>query len=303
MSLSPTRLDVPVAGGTLAAFWMNGGAGTGSPVLSIHGITSSSRTWVAVARALESTAAEGGREVSLLAVDLRGRGASHRLPPPYGLGTHAEDMLAVLEHCGIERALVLGHSLGAYIAARLAAEHPDRVRAVVLVDGGLRIPGTEAVEPQAFLDAFLGPALARLRMRFESPEQYRDWWRSHPAIRAGDVDAADLAAYAAHDLTGEQPELRPAVSEDAVRADAADLFGAEEDGRRLTMPATLLCAPRGLLDDPHPMQPLPQGREWAGGAPGLRSVSQVADVNHYTIVLGQRGAHAVAAAVRAAASA
>ena len=50
-------------------------------------------------------------------------------------------MIAVLDALGLERALVVGHSLGAYIASALAAAHPDRVAGLVLVDGGLPIPG------------------------------------------------------------------------------------------------------------------------------------------------------------------
>jgi lipase len=256
----------------------------------VHGITSHSRSWVAVARELDGHA-------TLVAVDLRGRGASGALPAPYGLAAHARDTLAVLDRLGVERAVLVGHSLGAYVVARAAAEHPERVAAAVLVDGGLRIPGTERVEPQAFLDAFLGPALARLRMRFSSPDEYRDWWRAHPALAGSDVDDHDLNAYADYDLVGTAPELRSAVVEEAVRADAADLFAQGEDAARLTVPTMLLVAPRGLQGEPPPMQPLPLAREWEAGAPQLRTATEVPDVNHYTIVLGAAGAREVAGAV------
>jgi lipase len=285
------RVDVDVRGGALATFRL--GEGDGQPVLAIHGITSSSHSWCAVARAL-------GGEATLIAPDLRGRGRSNELPEPYGIGAHAADMAAVLEHFGLERALVVGHSLGAYIAAQLAVERPDLVRAVLLVDGGLRVPGSEGANPQEFLEAFLGPALARLQMTFPSGEAYQQWWLSHPAIGGADVDPDDLAAYANHDLVGEPPELRSAVAAQAVRADGADLFTFGDAARALELPATLLCAPRGLLDDPHPMQPLELCREWAAQAPELRTAIQVDDVNHYTIALGRRGAAAVADAIVAA---
>lgn len=141
---------VEVAGGALGVARL--GAADGAPAVAVHGITSSSRAWLAVARAL-------GTRATLHAVDLRGRGASSGLPGPYGLGAHTADLLAVLDALGLERAVLTGHSLGAYVVARFAVEHPDRVRAVVLVDGALAIPGADGVEPQAFADAFLGPAL------------------------------------------------------------------------------------------------------------------------------------------------
>jgi len=292
--LSATRLDIEVAGGTLAAFRLAEGAEGAPVVLAVHGISSSSRSWVAVARELSGRA-------TLVAVDLRGRGASNSLPGPYGIAVHARDVLAVLDGLELDRAVLAGHSLGAYVVARIAARHPGRVKAAVLVDGGLPIPGTEGVDPQEFLDAFLGPAVARLRMRFADREEYRDFWRAHPAFATGGVDDADLVAYSDYDLVGEEPELRSAVSEEAVRHDAADLFEFGEDAGRLEVPATLLVAPRGLLDDPRPMQPLPLASEWAAGAPELRRAIEVPDVNHYTIALGPRGARAVAEAISAAA--
>lgn len=281
------RLDVEVCGGRLATFRMGRAPHDEPLVLAIHGITSSSHAWLAVTRAL-------GGAATLIAPDLRGRGASNELAGPYGIAAHARDMVAVLDHLGLDSAVVVGHSLGAYIAARLAADHPARVRAVVLVDGGLTIPGSEGVDPQAFLDAFLGPAVTRLKMSFPARDAYREWWRGHPAIAGGDVQDDDLAAYADHDLVGEEPHLHSAVTEQAVRADAADLFQVAESAQRLTVPATLMCAPRGLQDDPYPMQPLPLVRAWADGDPGLRHAVQVPGVNHYTIVLGRLGAGAVA---------
>ena len=278
------QLEVPVTGGSLALFRLSS---AGPPVLAVHGITSSSRTWVAVARAL-------GNSCSLLAPDLRGRAASRALPGPYGVAAYVRDMLAVLDALDIERSLLVGHSLGAYVAAQLAADHPQRARGVVLVDGGLTIPGSEEVEPQTFIDDFLGPALARLRLQFPSREAYREWWQAHPAIAsATDVSADDLAEYADHDLAGD----RPSASEEAVRADAEELLVAAAAAHRLAVPATLLCAPRGLVNEPNPMQPLELVRAWAAEAPTERTALQVPDTNHYTIVLGAAGAEAVARAI------
>lgn len=287
------RLDVSVPGGALASFRLSTGQPGSDPVLAIHGITATSRAWLPVARALD------GR-VSLVAVDLRGRGASAGLPAPFGMAAHAADALAVFDQLGVERAVVVGHSLGAYVTARLAAEHPERVSAVVLVDGGLTIPAIDGVDPQAFISAFLGPALARLRMTFASREAYHDWWRAHPALAASDVADADLVAYADYDLVGEEPELRSSVAEPAVRADAGELFEMGSAAHRLRVPATFLCAPRGLLNDPNPMQPVSLVEPWAARAPAQRTFSLVPDVNHYSITLGARGAAAVAEAVVAA---
>jgi pimeloyl-ACP methyl ester carboxylesterase len=289
------RLEVEVAGGPLAAFELSDPADPSLPlVVAAHGITANSHAWRPVARALAGRA-------RVVAPDMRGRGDSRALPGPYGMAAHAADLLSVLDHLGARRAVFVGHSLGAYMVARLAVDHPDRVTAAVLVDGGLTIPGTVDVDPQQFAEEFLGPALARLKMTFESREGYYDWWRAHPAFAGGAVADADLMAYADHDLIGEEPQLRSSVSEAAVRGDNADLFEMGAAAHRLTVPATLLCAPRGLLDQPSPMQPLGLVEEWAAEAPEQRLFQQVPDVNHYTITLGAAGAQAVSSAVSAAA--
>lgn len=290
------RLDVAVAGGTLAAFELNGRDDPALPlVIAVHGITGNAFAWMPVARALAGRA-------RVVAPDIRGRACSRELPGPYGMAAHAADLGCLLDALGEQRAVFAGHSLGAYIVGRFAADHPERVVGAVLVDGGLTIPGTEDVDPQEFIKAFLGPALARLEMTFESPQAYLEWWRTHPAFAGGDVADADLQAYAWHDLVGEEPQLRSSVAAAAVRGDAADTFTMGAAAHRLTVPTTMLCAPRGLLDQPSPMQPLDLVREWAAGSPSQRAFELVPDVNHYTITLGGPGAEAVASAIAAVAT-
>jgi pimeloyl-ACP methyl ester carboxylesterase len=292
-------IGVGVAGGELACYRLGAPASDAPLVLAIHGITSSSRNWVPAAREL-------GDRAALIAVDLRGRAASSGLPAPYGVDADVADMIAVLDHFGLQRAVIAGHSLGAYIAARLAALHPERVRSLVLVDGGLTIPGSEDADPAAFMDAFLAPTLARLSMTFADASAYRDWWARHPAladaVRSGEIAHADLEEYAAHDLVGAPPQLRSSVNPEAIRADGTDLFHIP-DARRIACPAVLLCAPRGLSDEPSPMQPLALAQSWADADPGRRRAIQVPDVNHYTIALGATGARAVAAAIAQAVTA
>lgn len=283
------RVEVEVDGGRLATFRLGSERADAPVVLAIHGITSSSRTWLPAARAL-------GDRAALVAVDLRGRADSRDLPPPFGLDAHLRDMVAVLDQLGLERPAVAGHSLGAYIAARLGRAHPERVQSLVLVDGGLTIPGSREADPEEFMDAFLAATLARFTMTFADLDAYVAWWEAHPALAGADIAPADLREYAAHDLVGEPPELRASINPQVVRDDGLDLVG-EPDANRLTRPAVLLCAARGMVDDPHPMQPLELVEAWAADDPGRRRAVPVPGVNHYTIVLGATGARTVAAAI------
>lgn len=264
------------------------GPADGIPVLAIHGITSSSQAWRALARRLP--------EARLVAPDLRGRGHSAGLRPSTGIRDHAADLAGLLDQRGLGPVVVVGHSMGAFVAVALAAARPDLVRALVLVDGGYPLARPAGVADAALADAVLGPIAQRLTATFATREEYRDFWRAHPAF--GDVAEADLVAYADHDLAGEAPALHPASTVADIAADALDLFGSDwhlAALRELSVPAVLLRAPRGLLDEPGGLYPeLPQHPPLAPTV----TVVDVPDVNHYSILLTDPGAGIVADTLR-----
>jgi pimeloyl-ACP methyl ester carboxylesterase len=256
--------------------------GDGPVVLAAHGITANGLSWGPVARQLD------GR-VRLLAPDLRGRAGSRTEPGPYGLARHADDLIGVLDERGVRSAVLAGHSMGAYVAALAAVRHPGRVRAVVMVDGGLAFPLPPGTDVDALLTAVLGPAIARLDATFASREQYREFWRAHPAF--GFAWTPELDDYLQHDLVGDGPYRSSCVAE-AIRVDGADMFaGAEATAafHRLRVPAELLWADRGLFDQPPGAY---TAENTAGtGVPAVR----VPDTNHYSILAGPDGAAVVAA--------
>ena len=292
------RYDVAVCGGALHI----ARAGPPAPdadgvVLAVHGVTASHLAWRPVARELA-----GEARISLLAPDLRGRGHSARLPGPYGIAAHIADLLAVLDDAGAGRAVLVGHSMGGYVVARLAAEHPDRVAAVVLLDGGVPLPLPADEDPDTVLEKVVGPAIARLHMTFASREEYVAQWRGHPAL--ADAWDCDVELYAGYYLMGEPGAMRCVVSEDAVRTDSADLLS-EESARsaldRIGAPIHLLRAPRGFRnEDDKPFISADALRAFAADHPDAH-VEDVAEVNHYTLTLGRSpGPLRVAAAIRAA---
>lgn len=104
-------------------------AGEGSPVVLIHGMLNSSRHWREVALRL-------AERHTVIAPDLIGHGDSATPRGDYSLGAHAagvRDLLAVL---GIERATIVGHSLGGGVAMQFFYQFPQRTERLVLVSSG-----------------------------------------------------------------------------------------------------------------------------------------------------------------------
>lgn len=291
-----TLTDVPVRGGVArAGHWRPESDAPSFAVLAVHGVTANHTAWAAVARRLP--------EVDLVAPDLRGRAGSRDLPGPWGMTTHADDLAAAIRSLGPPPggAVVVGHSMGAFASLVLARRHPELVRALVLVDGGLPIPRPEGVSDEGLLEALIGPAAQRLAMTFPTRAAYQDFWRTHPAF-AGAAWTDDVAAYVDADLVGEEPLLRPSATIESVTQDSLELSGEEgpltDALANLSHPAVLLRAERGLLDEPRALYEAASARS-LGQTYGIE-VRDVADVNHYTITLGETGAAAVAAAVREA---
>jgi pimeloyl-ACP methyl ester carboxylesterase len=132
--------------------------GEGEPIVLVHGFASTKEVnWVNPGWV--TTLMRAGRRV--IALDDRGHGASSKLydPAAYHSATMAEDVRALLDHLGIERADVMGYSMGARIAAFLAVGHAARVRSLIL--GGIGIKLVEGVGlPQTIADALEAPSLA-----------------------------------------------------------------------------------------------------------------------------------------------
>jgi pimeloyl-ACP methyl ester carboxylesterase len=112
--------------------------GEGEPILLIHGFASNIAVNWRETSWIETLIADGRRVVAL---DNRGHGRSDKLyePDRYGAPAMAEDACRLLDHLGIERADVLGYSMGARIAVFLALRHPDRVRSVVIAGMGINL--------------------------------------------------------------------------------------------------------------------------------------------------------------------
>jgi pimeloyl-ACP methyl ester carboxylesterase len=126
------------------------GAPDGTAVVLLHGIGSGKESWKPVARHLD--------DLRLLAWDMPGYGASEALAADWpDAGDYARALAGWLDMLGVSRCTLVGHSLGALIAARFAADRPDRVDALLLASPALGhgvAPPALSRAAQARLDAF-----------------------------------------------------------------------------------------------------------------------------------------------------
>jgi pimeloyl-ACP methyl ester carboxylesterase len=300
---TPEEIRVPVEGGDLAALYWAADAPAAPLVVLVHGITGNAAVWGPVAAALA-----GGCEV--VAPDLRGRAHSAGLAGPYGLSAHAADVTALLERFGAdaeggaEAAVLVGHSMGGFVAALAAAGSArDLVHGLVLVDGGLPFAVPPAADTDDMLAAFLGSSLDRLDRTFPDLRSARSFWAEHPAIGPW-IDDPAVAAFIARDLTGSEPRLHSAVVREAVRVDGADMLRNEavlEATTDLPVPATLLWATRGMQAETPGLYD-----EVRLAGMGLEdahvTAREVPGTDHWSILWTEQAVREVSAAVREAAA-
>jgi pimeloyl-ACP methyl ester carboxylesterase len=109
--------------------------GEGSPIVFIHGYTGNSRNWALVVPAIRE-------EFRMISVDLRGHGLSGRpdSEDEYALEVMARDVYELLRALGVSECVLVGHSMGGMVSQLLVLEHPEIVRALVLVDTAAEVP-------------------------------------------------------------------------------------------------------------------------------------------------------------------
>jgi lipase len=220
--------------------------GTAPVVVALPGLTSSSVVWRPLADALPAA--------RVVSPDLRGRGLSRDRPGPTGLRAHAKDVAAVLAGLDLSDVVLVGHSMGAYLAPLVAQEAGGRVQRLVLVDGGVR---------PAF-PFFMGPRLTRLAFRRELGALARDWPDAEALARKTKLDK----------VIASRPELRPVLLQlleeeaertpgglrprlDVARAvdDAVDTFWGTDQVQALVdaaVPVDLLVAENARWDGAKP---------------------------------------------------
>jgi pimeloyl-ACP methyl ester carboxylesterase len=272
-----------VPGEVELAIWR---AGEGpDPVVCLHGITAQHRAFNAAARYLEASR-------GLVGVDLRGRGDSDKPESGYSLEAHAADVVRVLDHRGLESAVLAGHSMGAFVALKTALLFPDRVRTLVLLDGGWprvesqpRDMTEEEKQEAAALEEGLARAFQRLDMTFESPEAYLDFWFPDQNLKMEDLPP-DLADYYLYDLGEVEGGYNPKASRAAAEEDSPSVSSTSptaEEMRGVACPVALVRASQGFFPGSDPLIS-DEVRDMMAGPLDIRTEILLEGANHYTML-------------------
>jgi len=220
----------------------------GQPIVLLHGLSATRRYVVMGSKALE----RGGFRV--VSYDARGHGRSSP-GKPYRYAELAEDLRAVMDACGVERAVLAGASMGAHTLLRVALESPERVAGIVAI--------TPAFDPDAPPDLDRWDDLAHglrrdgiegfveaYRVEEQVPEAWVDTVRT--VLRQRMAQHADLGAVA--DALQEVPRSQPFESLEQLRA--------------IAIP-TVVVADR---DEADPGHPLAVGEAYAAAIQGARLI-------------------------------
>ncbi|GAA4455293.1 alpha/beta fold hydrolase [Rurimicrobium arvi] len=135
-------------------------------LLMLHGITANAHAFDGVIRA------GLGDDFHIYSPDLRGRGESDKPAFGYSMEEHARDIIGLLDHLGIEKAVLCGHSFGGLLSAYLSANFPERVAALILLDAA------HELNPNAA--RMLLPTFSRLGVLYPSFDVYLRMMKKAP---------------------------------------------------------------------------------------------------------------------------
>jgi len=229
-------------------------AGSGPPVVLLHGLTATRRYVVMGSRALE----RAGHRV--VAYDARGHGSSAPAPEPaaYTYSDLGEDLLAVLEQLGVERATLAGASMGAHTALWLALNHPDRVVGLVVItpayDPATQDDPGRLARWDALADGLSQDGIEGFLRAYGRPEVPERWQAT--------VTRVIRQRLALHQ--------HPQAVADALRAvPRSRPFGALEELGAISVPTVVVASG----DEADPGHPEAVGRAYAAAIPDARLIT------------------------------
>lgn len=227
------------------------------PVLAVNGWSCSDAYWVHLAPALAAL----GHPVVL--VDARGHGASglprhpgrgarDLRPDDITIGRLAQDLRAVLDQAEIDRAVVMGHSMGVQVSLEVDRLTPDRVAGLILIAGSyenplktfMGVPFADLAFPAGKLAVEVTPApITRLALRPARLSALATWLAQRARAAGPKASAADMAPYLRHIASADTAVMFRTLA--AMRSHSA-----ADHLRRITTPTLILAAGHDTFTPP-----------------------------------------------------
>ena len=246
--------------------------GLGKPILCFHGITANCRCWDVMASALAP-------EHHLIAMDLRGRGKSDKPPSGYSMAHHLGDIRSVLDRLRIKKAVLMGHSLGAFIALAFGAQHPERVDRMILVDGAGKL---SKVQFDKVFKA-IKPALDRLGKIYTSPTAYVQTMKKAPYTHPWSDVIENYYRYELEKVAG--GGVRTNIDPKHIQEESANVRKVDVEALypKINCEVLILRATQGLFSQDDLILPEPAVKKMVRAIPRATRVD-VEGANHYGIV-------------------
>lgn len=272
----PTKpvLDEFIVAGDVTLHYVEWGE-QGPPIVLVHGLTAN-------AFCFQAFADELARDHRVFAYDLRGRGDSDKPEKGYSVPVHAADLLKLIDELGLERPVLIGHSLGALISLYFAAHYPEKLSKLVLIDAGGPLPWETPEEQPAWLTA----SISRLGIPVPSFQEYTQRLKAAPFLGPYWNEYVDV--YFDHDVLREKNGsvvskcYREGIIEEGLNFSEAK---SEEQWGNVRVPTLLLRAGQGLFYDNDQLLPEEVAAAIQRGIKDCRYVN-FPTLNHYTIIFG-----------------
>ncbi len=245
--------------------------GKGKQILCVHGITANSRFWDCPASALSP-------HHRVIAMDLRGRGLSDKPPTGYSIKNHCKDILALMNDQALERPVLMGHSLGAFISLVFAARYPKKIDRLILIDGG----GKLSEDQMAKVFAGIKPSLDRLGQVFPSLDAYLAQMRQAPYLQPWN---SYMETYFRYEVENVEGGVSSRVHPEHINEEAQNLrkVDSREFYKRVKVPTLILRATKGMLAEDDLLLPENVVERMVREIPNAKRVD-IEDTNHYSIL-------------------